>query len=65
MDIEKELQETDFSQLSKIKDSLFQKLMTERAKHFKRVELDEKELEFLAAAGNNVKIKNDDKNNLH
>ena len=61
MNIEKELQEMDFSQLSKIKDSLFEDLMAERAKRFNRVELDEEELEFLAAAGNNFQAKNDDK----
>lgn len=49
MDIERELQEMDFSSLSKVKESLFAKLMKDRAR---RVEMDEDELDFLAAAGN-------------
>lgn len=52
LDIEKELKEMDFSGLSKVKDSLFTELMKERNQ---RVELDEEELDFLAAAGNNLK----------
>lgn len=56
LDIEKELKEMDFSGLSKVKDSLFTELMKERNQ---RVELDEEELDFLAAAGNNLKKIND------
>ena len=58
MNIEKELKEMDFSPLSKVKDSLFKRLMAERERE-KRFELDEDELDFLAAAGN--KIQNPDK----
>lgn len=56
MNIEKELQEMDFSPLSKIKDSLFKDLMAERRNLAQRVELDEDELEFLAAAGKGLNI---------
>lgn len=62
MDIERELKEMDFSGLSKVKASLFSKLMKERSS---RVELDEEDLDFLAAAGNNFSPsnpKNDKKN---
>ena len=52
MNIEQELKEMDFSGLSKIKESLFAKLMEDRTR---RVELSEDDLEFLAAAGNNLR----------
>ncbi|MBQ7703908.1 MAG: hypothetical protein IJT73_00545 [Selenomonadaceae bacterium] len=58
MDIEREFTETDFSPLSSIKESLFERLLKERTK---RVELFEDDLDFLAAAGNAKK--NFDKDN--
>ena len=58
MDIEREFCETDFSPLSSIKESLFERLLKERTK---RVELFEDDLDFLAAAGNGKK--NFDKDN--
>lgn len=60
MDIEREFKELDFSGLSKVKDSLFSQLMKERTR---RVELDEEDLDFLAAAGNNIP-QTDSKKNL-
>ena len=57
MDIEKELREIDFSGLSKIKESLFQKLMADRAA---RIELDMDEMEYATAAGLNHIPKPDD-----
>ena len=52
LNIEQELKEMDFSGMSKVKDSLFKQLMLERTS---RIELNEEDLEFLAAAGNNFK----------
>ncbi|MBQ7198141.1 MAG: hypothetical protein IJS29_02655 [Selenomonadaceae bacterium] len=49
MDIEKEFCETDFSPLSSIKQTLFERLLKERSK---KIELYEDDLDFLAAAGN-------------
>ena len=57
MDIEREFCETDFSPLSSIKESLFERLLKERKK---RVELFEDDLDFLAAAGSRTKnLKNE------
>ena len=57
MDIEREFTETDFSPLSSIKESLFERLLKERKK---RVELFEDDLDFLAAAGSRTKnLKNE------
>lgn len=50
MNIEQELKEMDFSGMSKVKDRLFKQLMLERSS---RVELDEEDLDFVAAAGTN------------
>ena len=61
MNIEQELKEMDFSRLSKVKDSLFKSLIQERAAG--RVELYEEDLDFLAAAGNNVLPNDKNKNN--
>lgn len=58
MNIEQELSTLDFSSLSKVKDILFSRLMAERSR---RVELDEEELELLAAAGNQISLPNDTK----
>ncbi len=52
MNIEREFQEIDFSPLSSIKEKLRARLLRERAK---RIELDEDDLDFLAAAGNHSK----------
>ena len=49
MDLEQRFQETDFSGLSKVRESLFDKLIERRAE---KIELDTEDLEFLAAAGN-------------
>lgn len=58
LNIEQELKEMDFSGMSKVKDSLFKQLMLERTS---RLELNEEDLEFLAAAGNNFKPEDNDK----
>lgn len=58
MYIEKEFAEIDFSPLSKIKDSLLANLLAERKKFSpSRIEFSEDELDFLAAAGNNLQNK--------
>ena len=49
MDLEQRFNETDFSGLSKVRESLFDQLIERRAE---KIELDAEELEFLAAAGN-------------
>ena len=59
MNIEKEFCETDFSPLSSIKQTLFERLLNERRK---RVELFEDDLDFLAAAGNAQKNINKNSN---
>ena len=58
MYIEKEFAEIDFSPLSKIKNSLLANLLAERKKFSpSRIEFSEDELNFLAAAGNNLQNK--------
>lgn len=59
MDIEKEFSEIDFSPMSKIKEKLRARLLNE---YSKKIELEEEDLDFLAAAGNpeqNLFKKND------
>ena len=58
LNIEQELKEMDFSGMSKVKDSLFKQLMLERTS---RIEIDEEDLEFLAAAGNTFKPEDKDR----
>lgn len=65
MDIAKEFSEIDFSVGSRIKDSLFEKLMQNRlasVADMSDYEMDMEELDYVAAAGNeNVGIKPDNK----
>ncbi len=51
MSMENEYKNMDFSQFSKVKDSLFQKMLAARHAGSGRQELDMDELDYVAAAG--------------